>query len=152
MKKLKKLMLAVIMAVMSLSLTSCFGGFELTRQVYSWNKNVSSDPIVQNLVFWGLNFIPVYSVVASADLFIFNLIEFWTGDNPIAMNANDYEEQLIVYNGQTYKLIATKDKFDIEKINNDSENYTLSFTFDNVNNTVNTLINNQEITVAKYNH
>jgi len=85
-------------------------------------------------------------------LFVFNLIEFWTGENPIAMNANDYDEQLIVYNGKTYKLKATKNKFDIERINNDSENYTLSFTFDNVNNTVNTLINNKEITVAKYNN
>lgn len=150
MKKVKTLIIAVIISAITLSLTSCFGGFEVTKKVYDWNKSVSDEPIVQTLVMWGLNIIPVYPVAVAADIFIFNLVEFWTGDNPIAMNANDYEEQLVVYNGKTYKLKASKNKFDIEAINDESENYTLSFTFDNTNNTVNTLINNNKVTVAKY--
>ncbi len=34
-------------------------------------------------IFLGLNIVPVYSLAYLVDLFVFNAIEFWSGDNPL---------------------------------------------------------------------
>lgn len=64
--------------------TGCFGSFQLTRKVYNWNKTVSPDKFVQELVFLGLNIVPVYGVASLADAVFANTVEFWTGTNPVA--------------------------------------------------------------------
>lgn len=64
--------------------TGCFGSFQLTRKLYSFNKSVSPDKWVQELVFLGMNIVPVYSVVGLADALFANTVEFWTGTNPVA--------------------------------------------------------------------
>jgi hypothetical protein len=64
--------------------TGCIGSFQLTRKVYSWNKSVSSDKFVQEVVFLALNIVPVYSVATLADAVFANTVEFWTGENPVA--------------------------------------------------------------------
>jgi hypothetical protein len=64
--------------------SGCFGSFQLTRKVYAWNKSVSSDKFVQELVFLGLNIIPIYGFAGFADAVFANTVEFWTGTNPVA--------------------------------------------------------------------
>lgn len=64
--------------------TGCFGSFPILRNVYNWNKTVSSDKWVRWLVFLGLNIIPVYGVVSLVDAIFSNSVEFWTGRNPMA--------------------------------------------------------------------
>lgn len=78
---------AAILSVATLGLLSssaCFGSFQLTRKVYSWNKSVSSDKFVQELVFLGLNIVPVYWLAGAGDAIFANTVEFWTGTNPVA--------------------------------------------------------------------
>ena len=67
----------------ALLLGGCYGPFHLTRRVHTWNGQVG-DKWINELVFLLLGFIPVYSVSIWADALIFNSIEFWTGDNPMA--------------------------------------------------------------------
>ncbi len=67
-----------------LSSSACFGSFQLTRKVYAWNKAVSPDKFVQELVFLGLNIVPVYWFAGAADAIFANSVEFWTGTNPVA--------------------------------------------------------------------
>lgn len=62
-----------------------------------------------------MNLIPLYPVVVFVDAVILNLIEFWTGENPIAMQEGEVQEQLITYNGADYKVTATKNQFQFEK-------------------------------------
>lgn len=64
--------------------SGCFGSFQLTRKLYNWNANVSSDKFVRELVFLGLYIVPVYGVAGFADLVFANSVEFWTGTNPVA--------------------------------------------------------------------
>ncbi len=64
--------------------SGCFGSFQLTRKVYSWNKSVSPDKWVQELVFLGLYIVPVYGLAGLADVVFANTVEFWTGTNPVA--------------------------------------------------------------------
>jgi hypothetical protein len=63
----------------------CYGPFPLTKTVYEWNGSLDTD-LGQTLVFWAFVIIPVYSVAMLADALVFNLVEFWTGDQLMAAN------------------------------------------------------------------
>lgn len=67
--------------------SGCFGSFNLTRKVYGFNKTVSKDKFVQELVFLGLNVVPVYGIASFIDAIVANTIEFWTGKNPVEMSS-----------------------------------------------------------------
>jgi len=80
---MKRLIAAVLIgSVLALSLASCFGSFKAIRTVYKWNDSLDNK-WVKTLVFWAFTIIPVYGIIALADAIVFNLIEFWTGDNPL---------------------------------------------------------------------
>jgi hypothetical protein len=64
----------------------CFGRFELTRKVYEVNRSVD-DKYLRSAVTWLFVIIPVYGVAAFLDFVIFNLVEFWTGENPVGGEA-----------------------------------------------------------------
>ncbi len=113
---MKKILLSGAMAALLITQTGCLGTFSLTKNVLEFNNTVTNDKIVNNLIFYALNIIPVYPAVVFVDVVILNLIEFWTGDNPIAMKEGEQQEQLMTYEGQTYKVTATKNQFSFEKI------------------------------------
>ncbi|MEM7233721.1 MAG: DUF3332 family protein [Planctomycetota bacterium] len=85
---------AILVAALTFSLmtSGCYGPFRLTKKVHSWNASVSEDKWVQELVFLGLIFLPVYSFASLGDAVVFNSIEFWTGDNPIDDGGNGSAE------------------------------------------------------------
>lgn len=116
MKTFRKITFIFVLSAMTASLSGCFGEFALTRKVYSWNDGVSDSRFVKTFVFWGLSIIPVYGVAGLADLIIFNLLEFWTGSNPIAMAEGEYEYQFVELDGVTYKLEASKNCFTITPV------------------------------------
>ena len=64
--------------------TGCIGSFTLSRKVYNWNKGVSPDKFVQELVFLSMLIVPVYEIALLADGVFANSVEFWTGSNPVA--------------------------------------------------------------------
>jgi hypothetical protein len=77
---------SAVLSVVALGLVAssgCFGSFNLTRKTYAYNKSVSPDKWVQEVVFLAFMVIPVYSVVGAVDVLILNSIEFWTGENPV---------------------------------------------------------------------
>jgi hypothetical protein len=61
----------------------------------------------------------VYSITAFVDVVILNLIEFWSGSNPISMNEGDYEMQMATIDGVNYKIEATKDTFTTTQLSGD---------------------------------
>ena len=79
----RRTLVLTIAAVGLLGSSACFGSFNLTRKVWTFNKNVSPDKWVQELVFLAFAAIPVYSIAAGLDALIINSIEFWTGENPV---------------------------------------------------------------------
>ena len=72
----------VLMAFLSVSLCGCFGRFALTRKLYDWNEQVSGDRWVRSLVF--VLIAPIYGIVNLFDAFFANVVEFWSGHNPMA--------------------------------------------------------------------
>ena len=83
-----RIVAAVVMGSFLTLTTACYGPFNLTRNVYQWNSNIKggkevNEKWMKEIVFFGMIIIPVYMFSALLDSFIFNSIQFWSGDNPI---------------------------------------------------------------------
>jgi len=65
----------------SLGLGGCMGQMGLSSMVTKGNLSVVDNRYGRAGVFVLLS--PVYGLAATADLFVFNTIEFWSGKNPI---------------------------------------------------------------------
>ena len=83
--------------------TGCFGSFALTRRLYDFNKSFGSK-LVQTIVFWVFCILPVYEIATLGDAVIFNLIEFWTGGNPLAMKDGETQERVVESEGKRTTL------------------------------------------------
>lgn len=66
--------------------SGCFGSFNATRKLYSFNKGVG-DKWVQEIVFLAFTILPIYSIAGLVDVLVLNTIEFWTGDNPMTASS-----------------------------------------------------------------
>ncbi len=76
----KGIALVLVAAVGALS-AGCFGKFQLTRKLYDVNQSID-EKYVRSAATW--IFVIPYAVTGLLDLVIFNVIEFWTGENPVA--------------------------------------------------------------------
>jgi hypothetical protein len=81
--------IAVIASFMSVT-SACYGPFNMTRNVYHWNSEIKgsgdvNEKWMKEFVFFGMVIIPVYMISALLDAFVFNPMQFWTGDNPIKL-------------------------------------------------------------------
>ena len=102
--------------------TSCMGSWGLTKKVYNWNDTATGNKFVNNVIFYALNFIPVYAVSIFVDYAILNLVEFWTGSNPLAMGPNDKDSQLVKgKDGNKYEIVVTQNQYQITPLSG-SEN------------------------------
>jgi hypothetical protein len=128
MKILRKTAFVLAMSSLVISQTGCFGEFALTRKAYNWHADIGNK-FVRSLLLW----IPmgfVYSITAFVDVVILNLIEFWSGSNPISMNEGDYEMQMATIDGVDYKIEATKDTFTTTQLSGDKAGEVRVMKFD----------------------
>lgn len=126
-KVFKFISIALIASLLSTGLTSCYGNFSLTKKLYNWNGQVGGK-FVNSGVMWLLFIVPVYEVVGAVDFLILNTIQFWTGKNPMAMKAGEKETQIVELDNVKYEVTATKNRFDIRGLEEDSK--TISLVFD----------------------
>ncbi|MEA1786574.1 DUF3332 domain-containing protein [Arenibacter sp. GZD96] len=117
----------IFCTVLSLSVlcSSCLGSFNAVSGLKAWNDDVSDSKFVNNALFWGLNIIPVYGLFVLGDALIFNVIEFWSGANPIAMEEGDQETQIVKRDGNTYKMVASLNQMEITAIKGPKKGNTL---------------------------
>lgn len=93
--------------------SSCLGSFKAFNNLKDWNQGLTESKFLDNLIFWGLNIVPVYGLFFLGDALIFNVIEFWSGSNPIAMKPGETETQMVEHDGNTFKMVATKNRVQI---------------------------------------
>lgn len=93
--------------------SSCLGSFRAFNNLKDWNQGLTDSKFLDNLIFWGLNIVPVYGLFFIGDALIFNVIEFWSGSNPIAMKDGESETQMVERDGNTYKMVATKNRIQV---------------------------------------
>ncbi|WP_010523083.1 DUF3332 domain-containing protein [Aquimarina agarivorans] len=109
---MKKSIICIALASTTL-FTSCIGSFSAFNGLREWNENVTDNQFGNEVIFIALWVIPVYGLATLGDLLVFNAIEFWGGDNPIAMNEGDSETRTVTSRGNTYEITATKNKFHV---------------------------------------
>jgi hypothetical protein len=96
----------IVLCAVALTQSACIGSFAATRSLYQFNKGVSGDKWVQELVFLALIIIPAYELFALGDVLIFNAIEFWGGQNPISADASQPRERTVMLaDGSTARLV-----------------------------------------------
>ncbi len=101
---LSKLAVSLTLVAFVFTTSGCFGGFNLTRKVWTFNKNVSPNKWVQELVFLVLVIVPVYGFASLIDAIFINSVEFWTGENPVTVEKEPTVR--VVEKGDT-KLVQT---------------------------------------------
>ena len=126
--KIIALSLAVVFS--ATTMTSCYGKFMLTKKIYTWNGTVSSNKFVNNLVFWGLIILPVYGIGTLVDGVILNVIEFWSGSNPMAMKEGQKEVKKVAIEGNEYEITATKNRLDIVQLTGDEKGKVSAMVYD----------------------
>lgn len=130
MKILKNSLIALMLGSVLMASPGCFGSFEAVKGLYGWNDGLSESRWVKSLVLWGLVIIPVYQIFAAGDIIIFNLIEFWGGSNPLAMNDGDVEMKIVENNGEQYKYVVTKDQYQITQLTGEDAGTVRNMRFD----------------------
>ncbi len=61
---------------------SCLGPNNAFNSLHNWNAEVTSMDWLNEVIYLGLNIIPVYGLVHLGDILIFNTMDYW-GTNPI---------------------------------------------------------------------
>jgi hypothetical protein len=79
-----------LLAFLPLATSGCFGRFQLTRNLYQFNVDVSPDKWVRWFVFLVLAIVPIYFIAAVVDLVFANSVEFWSGKNPIVASTHTF--------------------------------------------------------------
>jgi hypothetical protein len=70
----------VLVAVVGALSAGCFGKFQLTRKLYDVNQSID-DKYVRSAATW--IFVIPYALTGILDFVVFNVIEFWSGENPV---------------------------------------------------------------------
>lgn len=95
--------------------SGCYGPFNLTRNVYNWNSGIKgsgevNDKWMKEIVFFGMIIVPVYMFSALLDAFVFNAIQFWSGDNPVKLTqGSDGHIQEVQLRDQTIHVTWSED-------------------------------------------
>ena len=129
MKKITSLLLGLLFLGIATTQQSCIGSFQLTNNLYDWNKSAISGKWAQELVFLAFVIIPVYEVCLLVDGGVLNSIEFWTGKSPLAMAPGEIETKIVRHNNDIYKLTAEKNSITVEKIGGKDAGETGQFIF-----------------------
>ena len=109
---IKRFIACVVLAAFIAVNTGCYGSFMLTKKFYKWNGSVGNK-WVQTIVFWAFNIIPVYGICAFVDAIALNVIEFWAGSNPLALNGDVELQKTVENNGKVYEVTMGKGRITI---------------------------------------
>lgn len=108
--------------------TGCTGSFNLTKKVYNFHRSKQPDKWADELGFLVVALLPIYGFATFADAIVFNSIEFWTGENPVAYNPGDQKIKT-VQNGKDKIILSYNPKTDEIAIipqKNQKQNLTLA--------------------------
>ena len=133
--------------VSTILFSSCLGSFSAFNNVLDWNKKVTSEKFVNELIYVGLMVLPVYGIVSLGDFIIFNTIEFWTGDNPVAMQEGDKKIKIVKKQGKKLQITTTKNKVNILVLKGENVGNSIDLVFNTQDNSWNYI--NKEGVVIK---
>lgn len=90
----KLLALSAALLATGSTLSGCYGSFGLTKKVYQFNGTIGNKWLKSLLFFVMAGVVPVYGIAGLVDAVVLNLIEFWTGSNPVSFNGKDFDQKM----------------------------------------------------------
>jgi len=96
----------------SMLCNSCIGSFSMFNKLASWNTRATGNKFLNELI--GIVISPAYAVCLVIDSFVLNTIEFWSGDNPMAMKTGK-TEKVMGTDGKIYAVKYLKDGYEIKR-------------------------------------
>lgn len=133
MKKITTFILASSILSLSVLNTGCYGSFPLTKMVYKFNGQIDNK-FGKQILFWVFCILPVYAIGGIGDIFIFNLIQFWTGSNPLS-SVEGEKSQLMTDGANTYDVKATSDRLSVNCIAGPNKGQSFDLLFNKDSNT-----------------
>ena len=106
----KIVLMLVVVSMLTLSMTGCFGSFKATRWLYSQYEGLNQP--ISTLVMWVTIWYGV-PFLGFVDIVILNTLEFWTGSNPLAMSEGEMDIRHYSQDGKDYDVVLTHNKIDI---------------------------------------
>jgi len=97
---MKKILAATLIGATLFTTSGCYGQFSLTKKVNKFHESLG-DKWIRTIALWFGGEV-VYGFTFFVDIFVLNVVEFWTGSNPVASNTLEQTDE------QGNKLIATK--------------------------------------------
>ena len=150
MNKIRVLISIVIIIAIGFAQTSCIGSFKLFNKVLNWNKKVSGK-FVNELVYLLFWIVPVYEISLLIDGLVLNTLEFWTGSNPVAMNAGEKETKIVEQNGLKYQVTASQNRFDFTQLEGPQKGQSGALVYNSSSQTWSYEGENLSINLLKYN-
>jgi len=114
----KGIALVLVAAVGTLS-AGCFGKFQLTKKLYDINQSID-EKYVRSAATW--IFIIPYALTGILDFVLFNVIEFWTGENPVVeakvtkVYANGNGRAVLALSRDGSATVAVIERYEGEKL------------------------------------
>jgi hypothetical protein len=119
----KKIIISLL--ILSVFLTgNCFGKFSLVRKIYEINADITFGQqgkmggVIKSIFMILFLILPVYTISSFVDIILFNVIEFWTDKNPLALNEKTNEE-LVSNNGTSITKKINGNRMDLVVKNNE---------------------------------
>ena len=119
----KKIIISLL--ILSVFLTgNCFGKFSLVRKIYDINADITFGQqgklggIIKSIFMILFLILQVYTISSFVDIILFNVIEFWTDKNPLALNEKTNEE-LVSNNGTSITKKINGNRMDLVVKNNE---------------------------------
>ena len=135
MKNLRRASIFALAAVVLSVQTGCYGSFNLTKSVLKWNGS-AGDKVVVQVLFWAMCIIPIYEVASIVDVVFLNLIEFWTGSNPLAMAPGQKEVKIVEKDGQKFQFTATRNNMHVEALSGKNKGKSIDLNYNAVEKTM----------------
>jgi hypothetical protein len=72
--------LAPLALALLLGATGCYGSYSAFNTLHKWNGTATSSKVGNSFIHFALWIIPAYELFLFGDLFIFNTVEFFSGE------------------------------------------------------------------------
>jgi hypothetical protein len=144
--KVGKLVAILVLVAVTFSMVGCYGSFTLTKKVYQFNGQLGNKWVNSIAMYLG-GF--VYEGAAFIDVCLLNVIEFWTGANPLAMNDGQMEKQIIARDGKKFEVTVTQNRLNVRQLDGDKAGQSVALVFSPTTGEWTMESGNQTVTVAK---
>jgi hypothetical protein len=111
---MKRIVTLVILAFFITASTGCYGSFALTKKVYKFNGSLGNKWI-NSIALIVVGHV-VYGFCAFVDVVVLNVMEFWLGSNPLALNSTTDTHKMVESKGKLYDVTVGNQRIIITEV------------------------------------